>query len=161
MNLFPGIWNRMRGREGRDMGFAAWAMFMSLVIAACTLAYVPVHLTYAFAQSAPNASGFGGVPWGTIGSHTFSGGALPAISAGCGTGATNSGSDAAGHVLLGSATSRPCTITFAAPYAQRPSCIVTAESFTVSYGTTTTAIALTALVDSVRVNYICVARAGG
>lgn len=115
----------------------------------------------AWAQSAPSAGGFGGVPFTTLGQHMIGGGNPPAMSAGCGTGATVIGSDTWGNVLLGSATSQPCTLTFFQPFKQSPTCVVTAENFTPSYSRTAVALILTSLVDGSRVSWTCIARAGG
>ena len=54
-------------------------------------------------------------------------------------------------VVLGTGTSQPCVVTFAQPFNLPPSCVVAAESYTLS----------SSLVDGVRVSWSCISRAGG
>lgn len=134
---------------------------MRRIIALAVAAALATAPAIALAQSAPSAGGFQGNPFAQIGQHQTYGGNPPAISSGCGTGATFAGTDTAGHVNLGTSTSQPCTVTFSQPFVNRPTCIVTAEGFTPSYSTSASSLAITALVDSGRVNFTCFARAGG
>jgi len=108
-----------------------------------------------------NNSGQTGNPWSQAGSHAMSGGPSPAASSGCGTGAIVTGSDTAGHILLGTGTSQPCTLTFGEAFINPPSCQVSGETTTVSFTRTRTTLAFTSLVDSTRIHWLCIARAGG
>jgi hypothetical protein len=121
-------------------------------------AFALVNLAIA---QAPSPTGFTGNPLVSQGQHEMAGGNPPAASSGCGTGYVIEGTDTAGHIVLGTGTSQPCTLTFAQPFLAGPTCVVTAETFTASYGRTLTALNLTSLVDSQRVNWICFARPPG
>jgi len=133
-------------------------MLRRAAIAALTSA---AFIAAAWAQGGPPATGFTGNPLVANGEHMVAGGNPPTAGAGCGTGAVVVGTDAWGHVLLGTGTSQPCVITFAQPFLLAPSCVVQAESFTVSYSRTITTLSLTSLVDGVRVSWSCISRAGG
>ena len=115
----------------------------------------------AFAQAAPAATGFTGNPLVSNGEHMIAGGNPPTAGSGCGTGAIINGTDAWGHVILGTGTSQPCVITFAQPFILPPSCVVAAESYTLSYTRSAIALTLTSVVDGVRVSWSCISRAGG
>lgn len=134
---------------------------LAFAIAALAFVYCGSALHFAYGQSAPSAGGFTGNPLVAQGPHMIAGGPPPVAGTGCGTGTTVFGSDYAGHVLLGTGTSQPCTLTFAQPFNMPPSCVVTAENFSPSYTRNTLALNLTSLVDSVRVSWICTARGGG
>ena len=122
----------------------------------------------AFAQSAPSASGFIGQPLVAQGAHVNSGGSpSPTLSTGCGTNAVATGTDFAGHLALGTATSQPCTITWTQPYkaansidATRPTCIVSSENYQPSFSLSLTALTLTSLIDRARVYWECFGKPG-
>lgn len=124
---------------------------LAVIIAAASIAF-------AAAQSAPPAMNFTGNPLTQKGSHMIAGGPAPTISAGCGTGATVTGSDVSFRVLTGSTTSQPCTVTFAESFTKRPTCTVTSDTATASYSAAANGetLALTSLVDLTRYNVHCI-----
>ncbi len=121
----------------------------------------------AFAQNVgPNNIGAGtyGPPFTSQGSHWISGGGLPpAADAGCGTGATVVGTDAAFHVTTGTGTSpgTACIVTFSVAWAQRPTCNGMAEINAASFKITPTTVTIQSVVDGQRYHVQCVGRAGG
>lgn len=138
---------------------------MSLYAVAVCAALALFLPAQSFAQAPGQGIGLAGPAQiqgcGSAGAHQCSTGAQPTISSGCGTGGAIAGTDVAGHILAGTATSQPCTITFATAWTQRPSCVVHSEGATISYTTTTTGISITSLADSVRIHWLCLGRAGG
>ena len=55
----------------------------------------------------------------------------PTLGADCGVGATLTGNEKAGHVILGDISAQPndlCTLTFAAPFAKTPTCAASNET---------------------------------
>jgi len=126
-------------------------------------------ISYAAAQSGnvgPNVGNQAqyGAPFTTQGSHWISGGgAPPAINAGCGTGGTILGTDAAFTVTTGTGTSpgTACVVTFAVAYNQRPTCNGMAEVNAASFAITPTTVTILSVVDGQRYHVQCVGRAGG
>ena len=133
-------------------------MLRRAAIAALTSA---AFIAAAWAQGPGGQGGNTGNPLVSNGEHMIAGGNPPTAGSGCGTGAIINGTDAWGHVILGTGTSQPCVITFAQPFNLPPSCVVAAESYTLSYTRTALVLNLTSLVDGVRVSWSCISRAGG
>lgn len=128
---------------------SAAALALALYVAGCVFA--------AHAQNAPPATGFTGNPFVALGNHLIVGGNPPSGSTGCGTGFVISGSDTVGSIVLGTGTSQPCTLTFAQAFRTLPVCQVTAETAIANFGYNATfqALNITALTDSVKLDWDC------
>lgn len=122
----------------------------------------------AFAQAPYQVERFFGPSIGkkwddTLANHPRTSGTAPALSS-CGTSPSNTGTDTAGRVVMGTGTPTGCVITFATVYAVAPHCVVTwqVNLASMEYVTTASSITLTqTATDSNVVNYVCVARSGG
>jgi hypothetical protein len=88
----------------------------------------------------------------------------PALTS-CGTSPAITGTDTAGVVTMGTGTPTGCVITFNVAYTAAPYCVVdwiATPLASQSYAVSTTAITLTqTATSSNKVNYFCVAQAGG
>jgi len=90
--------------------------------------------------------------------------AAPALSS-CGTSPSIVGTDTAGEVTMGTGSPAACTITFNVAYVSAPYCVVTWQAnplATQNYSVSTTAITIgQTATSSNKLNYHCIARAGG
>jgi hypothetical protein len=97
-------------------------------------------------------------------SQVIGNGTAPALTS-CGTSPTIVGSDLAGTVTMGTGAPTGCVITFARPYISAPACVVTwqaAPLLSQSYTISNTAVTLVqTATSSDKVNYSCIAPAGG
>ncbi len=144
-------------RDKLHPGYADnWRLYAAMAL--LVLALLLSAIFGAFAQGPPSSQTTN--PITQDGSHLVAGGPAPAISSGCGTGATITGSDVAFHILTGTATSQPCTITFAQTYQRRPTCMVSGETANVSSSVAANGLsmALTSLVDLTRYHVLCIGR---
>ncbi len=100
------------------------------------------------------ASNSGGVE------YTIKAGAAPALDAGCGTGATISGTNSIGRVTIGSTPGATCTLTFSAAWTNAPHCDANNESvgtLIANVVPSTTTLVLTAtLLNTNLVSYHCI-----
>jgi hypothetical protein len=92
-------------------------------------------------------------------------GLIPPVLSACGTTPLIIGDDKDGQVTMGTGTPAGCVITFASAYVSAPLCDVTWQATPLaaqSYAISATAITLTqTATSSNKVNYHCVAQAGG
>lgn len=98
----------------------------------------------------------------TQGGHVESGGVKPVVSA-CGTDPTNVGSDTAGKVTIGTGGVTSCTVTFAMPFTNAPSCTITANATLVTAATSATVLTISHAVDmsAAVIMYHCIGQDGG
>lgn len=91
-------------------------------------------------------------------SHIKSTSTSPALSAGCGTGATITGGDISGTVVENStAFSAPCTLTFASTFTTAPTCAVTPRGIQVAFSYVPAATTLAVTNTSAETfDYICI-----
>lgn len=104
--------------------------------------------------------------WVFGGNSQRTGTTAPALGVNCGTAPSIAGNDYAGVVTMGTGTPVACTITFNTAYVAAPTCVVSSQTAygtsTLSYTVSTTAITTgQAAIDSNKVSYVCVAKAGG
>lgn len=91
--------------------------------------------------------------------HITASSTAPTVSS-CGTSPSIRGNDNWGEVQVGSVSATGCTLTFAVPYVNKPSCVVTNQNMSVvnamtyTISTTTLVISQTAL-TSAKLNYHC------
>ena len=86
-------------------------------------------------------------------------GPAPNASANCGSGATTAGNQAAGRVQIGTAPVSPCTLSWAAPWANAPVCSIwdeTSGGALQPQPTTTTLAILGSLVANHTIAFSCV-----
>lgn len=82
----------------------------------------------------------------------------PTIATAAGTAATISGTDLAGVITGGGASSTTVTVTFRTAYGATPACVVQSQNpatSPVAYTPSTTAIAITSNVGASIINYVC------
>ncbi len=100
----------------------------------------------------------------TVAGHIVTGGSAPAPTS-CGMTPAIAGSDSAGEITMGTGSPTGCIVTFAFAYVSAPFCTVTWQDTPLasqSYTISNTAITLVqTATSSNKVNYVCVARAGG
>ena len=112
--------------------------------------------TYLDYKSTTSTSGIYAVAVTTANHISFSG-ILPSTSS-CGTGAGFLGNDNAGRITPGGSAAG-CTVTFATPWKNIPSCVVGEETFSLtnalSYTVSTTALTITETSLTSKLDYIC------